>query len=268
MYVPHNAMAAGKKLDKWSERTRVGVYLGKSSQHARTVALVLSLTTGLTSPQFTSNLIRPSKQCARAFMTSRFHRSGRLSVDSRFTRASQDHQLSLQREQHPQPRHLTAPRMQTHFKNPRTSASLTKQRQCNLQREPWSSLPRHQLRNSGSNLNSLNSLRGSTPDGASHRSAWTKRTRSGNTMLLSKHSQSRPLLSYAAASDPDTMYLHQATKEPDKDQFLESMVQEVDSNTAAGNWSILHKSKIPQGSPVIPAVWQMKRKRRISTREV
>jgi hypothetical protein len=62
MYVPHNAMAAGKKLDKWSERTRVGVYLGKSSQHARTVALVLSLTTGLTSPQFTSNLIQTMRK--------------------------------------------------------------------------------------------------------------------------------------------------------------------------------------------------------------
>jgi hypothetical protein len=64
------------------------------------------------------------------------------------------------------------------------------------------------------------------------------------------------------------MYLYQAMQESDKDEFLEAMVQEIDSHTAAGNWSILHKSKISQGSPVIPAVRQMKLKRRISTREV
>jgi hypothetical protein len=38
--------------DKWVDRSRVGVYLGPSAQHARTVALVRSLETGLASPQF------------------------------------------------------------------------------------------------------------------------------------------------------------------------------------------------------------------------
>ena len=52
MYVLRNAMQAGKKIQKWQERARVGIYLGISPQHVRTVALVLSLTTGLTSPQF------------------------------------------------------------------------------------------------------------------------------------------------------------------------------------------------------------------------
>jgi hypothetical protein len=37
---------------KWKERAKVGVYLGRSPQHAKNVALVLSLETGLVSPQF------------------------------------------------------------------------------------------------------------------------------------------------------------------------------------------------------------------------
>jgi hypothetical protein len=37
---------------KWGERSRVGIYLGRSPQHARQVALVLNLTTGRVSPQF------------------------------------------------------------------------------------------------------------------------------------------------------------------------------------------------------------------------
>ena len=52
VYVLDSDMQAGKKLSKWSDRARVGIYLGHSPQHARTVALVLSLTTGLVSPQF------------------------------------------------------------------------------------------------------------------------------------------------------------------------------------------------------------------------
>jgi hypothetical protein len=51
VYVLDNDMQA-EKIDKWAERARVGINLGRSSQHARTVALVLSMTTGLTSPQF------------------------------------------------------------------------------------------------------------------------------------------------------------------------------------------------------------------------
>lgn len=52
VYVLDNALQSAEKIDKWTQRARVGIYLGRSSQHARTVALVLSLETGLTSPQF------------------------------------------------------------------------------------------------------------------------------------------------------------------------------------------------------------------------
>jgi len=43
---------AGGIQHKWKERSRVGVYLGTSASHNRNVALVLSLESGLVSPQF------------------------------------------------------------------------------------------------------------------------------------------------------------------------------------------------------------------------
>lgn len=52
VYVLDNDLQAGKKINKWQYRSRVGCYLGQSPQHARTVALVLSLETGLVLPQF------------------------------------------------------------------------------------------------------------------------------------------------------------------------------------------------------------------------
>jgi hypothetical protein len=51
-YVLDNALQQGKPKAKWQDRSRVGIYIGRSPFHARTVALVLSLTTGRVSPQF------------------------------------------------------------------------------------------------------------------------------------------------------------------------------------------------------------------------
>ena len=52
VFVLDNKMQSGQKLPKWEVRTRMGVYLGMSMQHARSVALVLNLKTGHVSPQF------------------------------------------------------------------------------------------------------------------------------------------------------------------------------------------------------------------------
>ena len=52
VYVLDPALQARQPYHKWKERARVGIYLGRSPRHPRNVALVLSLTTGLVSPQF------------------------------------------------------------------------------------------------------------------------------------------------------------------------------------------------------------------------
>jgi hypothetical protein len=52
VYVLNHDLQAGKKIPKWEERAQVSVFLSHSPKHAHTVSLVLSLTSGLTSPQF------------------------------------------------------------------------------------------------------------------------------------------------------------------------------------------------------------------------
>jgi hypothetical protein len=47
-----NALQQQKLKGKWHDRSRVGIYLGRSPFHACTVALVLNLVTGRVSPQF------------------------------------------------------------------------------------------------------------------------------------------------------------------------------------------------------------------------
>jgi hypothetical protein len=51
-YCLDNTLQNRKKINKWQQCAHVGLYLGLSAQHARTVALVLNIQTGLTSPQF------------------------------------------------------------------------------------------------------------------------------------------------------------------------------------------------------------------------
>jgi GAG-pre-integrase domain len=51
-YVLDGKLQGGNKIGKWASRSRLAVHLGHSSHHARSIALALSLTTGLVSPQF------------------------------------------------------------------------------------------------------------------------------------------------------------------------------------------------------------------------
>jgi hypothetical protein len=51
-YVTAGEIQSGKSLPTWMSRARVGIHIGISPTHARSVSLVLSLKTGLALPQF------------------------------------------------------------------------------------------------------------------------------------------------------------------------------------------------------------------------
>jgi hypothetical protein len=74
-----------------------------------------------------------------------------------------------------------------------------------------------------------------------------------------------PLLAYKAVSDPDTLYFHEAMKEKDRAKFLEGMSKELQDQFENGNFTVIPRSEVPQGEVVLPAVWQLKRKRDVKT---
>ena len=78
-----------------------------------------------------------------------------------------------------------------------------------------------------------------------------------------------PLLTFKATnSDPDTMYHHQAMHQPDRAQFFRAMQKEMDSQVDDENFEIVHRSMIPTGSKVFPAIWQMHQKGDNTTQQV
>jgi hypothetical protein len=50
--VLNDDLQAKRPFQKWKQRAKAGIYLGKSPHHARNVALNLDRETGLVSPQF------------------------------------------------------------------------------------------------------------------------------------------------------------------------------------------------------------------------
>ena len=75
-------------------------------------------------------------------------------------------------------------------------------------------------------------------------------------------------IAFLVSTNPDTMYLQQAMKAPDRDKFVEAMDVEIKAHEDNDHWVVRKRSEIPKGSPVLPAVWAMRRKRRQSTGEV
>ena len=77
-----------------------------------------------------------------------------------------------------------------------------------------------------------------------------------------------PLLAFKTAADPDTMHMHEAMREPDKEQFMQAVEKEVNDQMRHGNYTTVKKSSVPKGATVFPAVWSMRRKRDIKTQRV
>ena len=73
---------------------------------------------------------------------------------------------------------------------------------------------------------------------------------------------------FSASSDPDTMYLHEARRQPDWPQFQLAMKEEVQAHESRKHWKLIKRAALPVGVSVLPSVWSMKRKRRIATREI
>ena len=73
---------------------------------------------------------------------------------------------------------------------------------------------------------------------------------------------------YAASANPDIMYLHEAMKVPDRDQFKKAMDKGLEDHIACKHWEVVPRSEVPNGTRVLDMGWAMWRKRCIDMREV
>jgi Reverse transcriptase (RNA-dependent DNA polymerase) len=64
------------------------------------------------------------------------------------------------------------------------------------------------------------------------------------------------------------MYYHEILCEPDKDQFIEAMVKEIQQHNERDNWRVVGRSQVPLDHKILPSVWAMRRTRDLTTGEV
>jgi hypothetical protein len=79
---------------------------------------------------------------------------------------------------------------------------------------------------------------------------------------------SDPIAFLSHHSDPDTMYFHEAIRQPDREEFIKAMIKEINDHIKRKHWILVRREQVPKGTKILDSVWAMKRKRDLITREV
>jgi len=72
-------------------------------------------------------------------------------------------------------------------------------------------------------------------------------------------------LAMKASSDPDIMYYHEAMAQPDRKEWVTAVKKELNDHETGNHWKVVELKDLPEGTKILPAVWAMRRKRRIDT---
>jgi Reverse transcriptase (RNA-dependent DNA polymerase)/GAG-pre-integrase domain len=248
-YVLDGHVQSGKKAPKWNNRARLAIYLGPSLQHAKSVSLVLSLTTGLVSPQFHikfDDAFDTLRGGVDKVVSQWQHLAGFEIVQNRRTRESPNIPISM----------ILPTNAPGGVHSPNT---LVSEGAANM----------HDV-----DTDDQGSINEADEESVAEADEVQTTTRSGRIIRPPTRYDDYVAYScdiiqaYSASTDPDVMYMHQAMAAPDRDEFLKAMKKEVDSHTINQNWIIINKDEVPNGHKILPAVWAMRRKRDIETREV
>jgi hypothetical protein len=277
-YVLDSDLQAGKRAgSKWKDRARLGINLGFSPQHARSVHLILSLTTGCVSPQFHCKFdthfstLQEFQQPTSLWQEKAKFVTKQESPCEHDTSTYQTHGTSTTATS-VHPREDLNP--QDDFRGVHPEDGFTIPDATNEEEV--------MQRNEGAIETNNEPAMGQESQQNTRRSGRVRRQPQRFedyvpheqiafetlTSPMEQEDYSHPITTMKSTSDPDTMYLWQAQKEEDFPQFQAAMQKEIDDHTSRGNWKLVPRKELPKGATVLPSVWAMKRKRRISTREI
>ena len=248
VYILDNKLQAGQtQQHKWMDRSKIGIYLGTSPHHSHNVALVLNTITGLTSPQFHVKFDDRFETVKTNPLMSETHawqektqiiKQEKLQSTKRNTRDRDKSREGSKRESKSDKRTDTGNRTG----DPRTRQvgvghdSNTSHNRRMTNRTGNESIAPHPRvrhdsriqRNSNNNKHNdsiANRTRNKTRGQARLHALYLQTYKLSimkkmhTEMLLSEFEEIHPFSFAASLSDEDTMYLHQALKEPDKDNL-------------------------------------------------
>lgn len=303
VYPLDEKLQANKPFGKWDDRSKIGIYLGQSPIHNHSVALVLNIKTGHVSPQFHISF-DPSFHTVsqqpdldiRWMDATRFRDSRDKQVVRRLKRQKDANTQGSKRRRKSA---LSVGNILSNGIEGVSTPQITDVTHNTTQDKARTNEPT--LTNLAPEDAGKEKANGNQDSTEQPEREQVHRTRSGRVsrpasrlleimqseiMQLSSGNvpgeifsfgvlcpkgtskMENPLEIFKASSDPDTMYMHEAMREPDHLEFSKAMEKEVKDQMENGNFTVVHKSEVPEGVRILPTVWQMKRKRDIRTRKI
>jgi hypothetical protein len=275
--------------NKWKSKARLAIYLGPSNQYARNIGLALSLETGLVSPVFhakyDNNFTTVTKRYGSYLPRSRWQIKCGFSKDLSNTKWVVE---SLDRSEvdgdttgilHPQLKVDTIPTNE-HDDHPKDGSDIQQQ---NLDDTD----PSHDFLSPDDEEHTSQEIEQGNDIPQDEDGTNITRTRSGRVSKLPNKYKDYVVyesqvgdhwnelsidhmnpIALAASTDPDIMYFHEILNEPDKEEFLKAMQNEINGHNENQNWEVIPRSQVPAHCKILPSVWAMRRKRRLSDGKV
>ena len=284
VYALDNRLQAGQQIKHWSPRARLGIYLGPSPRHARTVSLVMNPNTGLVSPQF-------HVQHDEFFET--IQRTKKQPMAPWLTIAGLKKQgvLGGKKSEKPEGIEPTIPNSERNvngsvaWSRPKETPGVANESDMSqgeveeavAEAPAVEEPPPPSVSRSGRIRKPSRRLIESEQAGSFNYTAFKADVACNDNeeyyyMMTERDLEVQEKMSdpiaFKATADPDTMYYHQAMKEPDREQFLAAIVKEVNDHIKGNHWEMIHISQVPEGEKILDLVWAMKRKRDIKTQQV
>jgi Reverse transcriptase (RNA-dependent DNA polymerase) len=295
VYVLDNKAQAGFKLNKWAAKARIGIYLGKSPRHSRSIALVLNPQTGHVSPQFHVKF-DDVFETVKGVMDELHGRwkvlcgftSTEMDVNTKFDSKTTNTDRTTSTRTNHKPAHspLTNNDFEGEIPSVPPPVPVGEDQDENQEvANPFQ--PEGATQHEGVvNTNTQVAAPTAAPTRRSSR-AW-KPTQSylesiqQEDLALSTLPVCMELLYYdgdeeepienpmgmIAKADEDTMYWDQAMKAPDAKEFLQAAFDEIQTHEDNKHWEVIPIEDLPKNTPVLDPIWSMKRKRRLKTNEV
>ena len=303
-YVLDNSLQSGQGAPKWKQRAPLGIYLGPSPSHARTVALILNLRTGHVSPQFHVKfddffetvgnsptdmaILEPEWKYLSGFaikkgMTDK-DTKGALSTLLAPRRGATKVTNSLAPSKIPDEAPNRQPAVETITETldgaddladptpPDAPGPTTAPEDPPVTAPPT---PASRQTRSGRSIRNTPRYEQSITQREQGLVTWEvlldQDEQEQVPMAASQYKIQKSLenpLAFAASDNPDILYWDQAMKAPDQAKFIEAVGAELDGHEKMGNYEPVPLSQVPKGTKLIDMVWSMRRKRRIKTQEV
>jgi len=85
---------------------------------------------------------------------------------------------------------------------------------------------------------------------------------------LSLQDRMRHPIAFLSEMLGNVMHLHQALRQPDSRNFVDSVIKEINGHVDLKHWEVTPQADIPEDTDILLSVWAVRRKRNLTTGKV